>query len=133
MPAILKRNDLVYPELSYQLVGCAYEVFNELGFGYHEKYYQRAYAISLKSKNLTFKEQVYFPLKFKETIVVKSFLDFLVEEKVIVELKKDNRFSKQHIDRVNDYLKVSEIKLALLINFTRAGVVYMRLLNIIKS
>jgi GxxExxY protein len=133
MPAFLKRNDLVYPELSYALIGCAYDVFNELGFGHHEKYYQRSYALALKEKNLSFKEQVYFPLKFKEQVIGKMFFDFLVDEKVIVELKKDNRFSKQHVDQVKEYLQVSGLKLALLINFTRSGVVYMRILNIQKQ
>src|SRR5262245_44255144 len=97
---MLRRDDLIYPELSYQLIGCAFEVYNELGFGHHEKYYQRSYAISLSAKFLKFKEQVYSPLKFKGHIVGKFFLDFLVEDKVIVELKKDNKYSKQHIDQV---------------------------------
>ncbi len=129
MPAIIKRPDLVYPELSYKIVGCAFDVYNELGFGHHEKYYQRAYAEALRLKNLKFSEQVYFPLKFKDKIIGKNFFDFLVDEKVIVELKKDNRFSKQHIDQVKEYLKVSELKLALLINFARTEVVYKRIIN----
>jgi GxxExxY protein len=130
MPVELKRNDLVYPELSYQLIGCAYEVFNELGYGHHEKYYQKSYALTLKSKSFSFKEQVYYPLKFKDEIIGKFFFDFLVDEKVIVELKKDNRFSKQHIDQVLGYLKVSDLKLAMLINFTKTGVIYKRILNV---
>ncbi|MBI4946838.1 MAG: hypothetical protein HY840_10625 [Bacteroidetes bacterium] len=42
MPATVRKSDLLYPELSYAIVGCAYDVYNELGFGHHEKYYQRA-------------------------------------------------------------------------------------------
>ena len=40
----LKRNDLIYPELSYQIIGALFEVYKNLGSGYHEKYYQRAIA-----------------------------------------------------------------------------------------
>ncbi len=61
----LKRTDLVYPELSFIIVGCAYEVFNELGPGHTEKNYQRALAVVYEGKKIKFKEQMYYPLKFK--------------------------------------------------------------------
>jgi GxxExxY protein len=54
-------DDLVYPELSFKIVGCAFEVYNELGFGHPERYYQKALALALKNKNIPFKEQAYFP------------------------------------------------------------------------
>lgn len=130
MPSELKRKDLVYPELSYQIIGCAYDVFNELGFGHDEKVYQKAMAVSLKNKGLSFKEQLYTPIKFQNELIGKKFLDFLVEEKVVVELKKNSRFSKANIDQVNSYLLSSKTKLALLINFSSDGVVYKRLVNI---
>ena len=56
--ATLKRRDLIYPELSYKIVGILYETFNSLGYGYKETYYQRAIAANLKSNKLFFKEQV---------------------------------------------------------------------------
>lgn len=57
-------------------------------------------------------------------------LIFFVEEKIIIELKKNAHFSKQNIDQVNQYLKTTGIKLALLINFSPNGIVYKRLVNI---
>ena len=48
MESTLKRNYLVYPELSYKIIGCAFEVFNELGFGHAEKYYQKQWGFHLK-------------------------------------------------------------------------------------
>lgn len=130
MKAIVKRNDLVYPELSYEIVGCAYEVFDELGPGHAEKVYQKAFSVSLKNKNYVFKEQVYYSLKFKNEIVGKSFFDFLIDEKIIVELKKDGHFSKTHIEQVLNYLKVSNLKLTILINFTKEGIKFKRIVNI---
>jgi len=126
----IRRNDLVYPELSYQIVGYAFEVFADLGPGHSEKTYQKAYAVMLKKNNHEFKEQVYYPLRFKDEIVSKGFLDFSVEDKIIVELKKDERFSKTHIDQVLDYIKRTNLKLAILINFTKSGVVFKRIVNI---
>lgn len=64
------RSDLLYPELSYKLVGLAYEVFNALGPGHSERVYQRAYAALLTENNLPFKEQAYFPLKFNKATLV---------------------------------------------------------------
>ena len=130
MKAQVLKPDLLYPELSYELIGCAYDVFNELGFGHYEKYYQKAYAAALNSKKIKYKEQIYFALKFRDKLLGKQFFDFLVEEKIVVELKKDNRFSKQHIDQVLEYLKTANIKLAILINFSRTGVLYKRIINI---
>jgi GxxExxY protein len=125
----LKRNDLVYPELSYQIVGCAYEVFKSLGHGHAEKIYQRAMAVMLTERKIDHKEQVYIPVKFRDKIIGKSFLDFSVDEKIIVELKKDFHFSKMHIDQVLNYLKTSNLKLAILINFGKEGVTFKRIIN----
>ncbi|MBL4656289.1 MAG: GxxExxY protein [Bacteroidia bacterium] len=130
MEVKLRRNDLVYPELSYKIVGCAYDVFNELGPGHYEKYYQKALASSFEIQKLSYKEQVYYPLKFKNEVIGKSFFDFLVEDKVIVEIKKDLRFSKARVDQVVNYLNISGLRLALLINFAKDEVVFKRFVNI---
>src|SRR4051812_16600235 len=123
----LKRNDLVYPELSYEIVGCAYEVFDELGAGHAEKTYQRAFAVALRKKEIAFKEQVYYSVKFKDEIVGKAFLDFEIESKIIVELKKNVHFSKSHLEQVLNYLKVSNLKLGILITFSNEGTNFKRI------
>jgi GxxExxY protein len=129
MKPVLRRDDLVYPELSYEIIGCAYEVLDELGPGHMEKIYQKALAIVLSTKNIKFKEQVYYPVKFRSKLIGKGFLDFLIEEKIIVELKKDNRFSKTNIEQVFNYLKLSGLSLAILINFTKEGIKFKRIIN----
>ena len=128
MPEI-KRKDLIYPELSYKIVGCAFDVYNSLGGGHHEKYYQRALAELFKEKSLNVTQQVYYPLAFNGKIIGKNFLDFLIDDKLIVEIKKGNNFSKKHIDQVLGYLKNSKIKLAILINFGLNGVSFKRIVN----
>jgi len=126
---ILKRKDLIYPELSYKIIGCAFDVYNSLGGGHHEKYYQRALAEAFTREKLKFQQQISLPLKYKEKIVGRNFLDFLVENKIVVEIKKGNRFSKRHIDQVIEYLKASNLKLAILINFGTQGVTFKRIVN----
>jgi GxxExxY protein len=126
---MLQKKDLIYPDLSYKLVGLAYNVFNELGHGHLEKIYQRAYAKELKEADIKFKEQAPYPVIYKEEIIGNNFLDFLIENKIIIELKRSDFYSKKYIDQVSNYLKVSNLKLALLINFTTNGVRIKRVVN----
>ena len=123
------RKDLVFPELSYEIIGCAFEVYNEVGGGHKENVYQKAMSIAFQKKNLRFQEQLYFPIKFKGNLVGKNYFDFNVEEKIIVELKARTRFSKADYEQVLEYLNDKKFKLALLINFTLNEVVCKRVIN----
>jgi GxxExxY protein len=125
----LKRQDLVFPELSFKIIGCAYEVFNALGYGHAEKYYQRALALEFKRNNLKFTEQVYTPLRFKGEVIGRLYLDFLVDDKIIVEIKKTGSFSIRNIDQVHEYLLSTGLHLAIIINFTATGIVSKRVVN----
>lgn len=129
MSKIVQRQDLIYPELSYKLVGLAFSVFNELGHGHLEKVYQKAYARELKDANIEFKEQVSYKVIYKEEVIGNNYLDFLIEDKVIIELKRSDFYSKKYIDQVSNYITVSKLKLALLINFTSSGVRVKRIVN----
>lgn len=86
------KQDLLFPELSYLLVGIAFDVFNELGAGHMEKFYQKAYSIALVTKGISFKEQFYSPLFFQGQIIGRQFLDFLIDDKIVIEIKKGNHF-----------------------------------------
>lgn len=127
---MVERQDLIYPELSYKLVGLAYNVFNELvGHGHLEKIYQKAYAKELKEAEIVFKEQAPYKVIYKEEVIGNNYLDFLIDDKVIVELKRSDFHTKKYIDQVSNYIKVSDLKLALLINFTSNGVRIKRVVN----
>jgi len=125
----LKRKDLFYPRLSYKIIGGLFEVHNSLGAGHYEKYYQRALANEFTRIKLSFKEQVYNPLIFKNKKVGSYYLDFLIEDKIILEIKKGDRFSKKHIDQVYSYLKSNNLKLGILANFGQSGVKFKRIIN----
>lgn len=127
----IKRDDLLYPELSYKIVGSAFDVYNELGSGYHEKYYQKALAEAFKKNNLLFKEQLICSIFYNGKVIGKRILDFLIDEKIIVEIKKGSRFSKSNIDQVLEYLRTNNLRLAILINFGNDSVVFKRIVNLI--
>ncbi len=126
----MKRKDLVYPELSYMIVGVLYEAYNVLGYGYKEIYYQGAIASNLKNCKLSFKEQVPAKIKYKDGVIGRVFLDFLIEEKVVLEIKKTDRFSKGEIGQIHGYLKATGMKLGIIAHFTKDGIKFKRILNI---
>lgn len=129
MQKILKRNDLIYPELSYKIIGCAFDVYNELGSGHIERYYQEALSESFRKNSLKFQGQISFSIRYNNKFIGKKVLDFLVEDKIVVEIKKGDRFSKSHIDQVLEHLKMNNLELAILINFGNQGVVFKRIIN----
>jgi GxxExxY protein len=120
----------IYPELSYKIVGCLYEVFNLLGPNRREKFYQRALAKEFDKNKIAYKEQIVYNVSYKSEIIGKDILDFLVEDVIIVELKSKLHFSKSHFIQITEYLKNSKLKLGILVNFTDDGVKFRRVLNL---
>lgn len=122
--------DLLHPELSYKIVGCAFETYNEIGSGHKEKVFQKAFGISLRNGGLEIKEQIPFPVEFKESIVGKNYFDFLVNNQIVVEIKTADRFNKSHFEQLQNYLIVSNLKLGILVSFGRTEVKFKRVLNV---
>lgn len=120
---------IIYPELSYQIIGVAFRVFNVLGYGLREKVYQESFARELELTNLLFVKERFLEITYKDKKVGKFFLDFVVEDKIVVELKVRPRLGYTHIRQVMDYLKAGGYKLAILVYITRDGIKYRRILN----
>ena len=126
----LIRKDILYPELSYQIVGVLFEVDNELGYKYHERYLQKAIVSKLQDKGIKYKEQVIITLKIDNKEIAKGRVDIIIEDKIILEIKKGERFLKQNIDQLYSYLKITNFKLGILANFTSRGLRFKRIVNI---
>lgn len=120
---------LYFPKESYDLVGCAYTVYNRMKYGYHERNYQRAYAIELKKLGYRFAREVPLNICYEGKCVGKYFLDFLVNDQIVVEFKVANEFHPSHIKQILSYLKATNKKLGLLILFTPEGIKYKRVVN----
>jgi len=125
----MEEGKIIYKDLSYKIVGVLFEVFNELGYGYQEKYYEIVAEKCFIMYNIPYKRQIKYKAVFKGEEIGKYYLDFLIDNKIILELKKGNHFSKSYIEQVKGYLKVTNLKLAILANFTPGGVKVLRILN----
>lgn len=126
----VQRDDLIFPDLSYKLVGILFDVFNTLGFGYKEIYYQRAIGESFRRLGVDFKEQVSDSLLFKGKRIGDHRFDFLVDNKIIIEIKRGDYFSRSHISQLHGYLLSSGLKLGLLVYFSSKGLKFKRIVNI---
>jgi len=105
-------------ELSYRVIGIALGLHRSLGPGLLESVYENALAYDLIESGLEVKTQVPMPFIYKEIKMETGYrLDILVENKLIIEVKSVEILAPVHYAQVLTYLKLSEIKLGLLINF----------------
>ena len=128
-------NKVIYPELSYEIVRILFAVDavdNELGYGYREKHYQKALEVILTNEGVKFAPQCPYKIIFQGQIIGRYFMDFVIERKVVLEIKVGEHFFKSNISQLFGYLKATNLKLGILANFTRTGVKYKRIVNINK-
>lgn len=79
---------IIYKELSYKIVGVLFEVYNELGYGYSEKIYENAIATAFDDLGIKYKRQAPYIVKFRNKIISRNYLDFLVEDRIVLEIKR---------------------------------------------
>ena len=105
-------------EISYQVIGAIYKVYNELGPGLLESVYEAALCYQLRKDGLKVENQVKLPVMYDGHVLpVDLRLDVLVEDKVIVELKSVAEMKAVYGKQLLTYLKISHLKLGLLVNF----------------
>ena len=122
--------EVLYKELSYKIVGLAYEIANSLGTGLKEKMYANAFEELCKQEKIEYKREVFFPLEIRGKQIGKSFFDFLIEDKLVVELKSGSDNYKDACNQLYQYLRASNLKLGLIIRFTKDGVKTKRIPNL---
>ena len=126
----LRNRNVIYPELSYRIIGVLFEVWNTIGSNHKEKFYQKAIANDFSEADLDFKEQLPVKMVYKGKTIGIYYFDFLIEGKIILEIKVRDYFSKQDINQLYSYLKAKNLKLGLITHFTKTGVKVKRVVNI---
>ncbi|MBD3311134.1 MAG: GxxExxY protein [Candidatus Magasanikbacteria bacterium] len=123
------ENKLIYEELTYKIRGCLYKVHNELGRLCNEKQYGDALEGELKKEGIQHKREKILDKCFDVEKFGRNRVDFIVEDKIILELKTSNCLSKNDYFQCQRYLTSSGLRLALLVNFRSKRVVIKRVLN----
>jgi len=121
--------ELVHPELSYKLVGVLFKVYKQLGGGYQEKIYQAAVKRELIKNKIGFLEQVNVDLLYDGNKLSNYRLDFIIEHKIVLELKVGPKFTPRDIIQVLSYLKRSGLQLGILASFNRQDIFFKRILR----
>ncbi|MBI4067092.1 GxxExxY protein [Candidatus Gottesmanbacteria bacterium] len=129
MNANLRIKDIIYPELSYTLMGLLYGVHNLLGPNFQEKYYQKAIEAQLKQNNIPFQREMLVRLNIKGINLGRYFIDFVIDQRIALEVKRLDFFTRKEWHQVMAYLDAAKLKLGILVNFSKPKLVYKRILN----
>ncbi len=110
--------NLIYKDLSYKIIGTCFEVHNNLGSGFLEIVYKDALEYEFKKANIPFEREVKYEVNYKGLILPhKFFADFVINDKIILEVKSVSSIVNEFIAQTLNYLKVSKNKLGLIVNF----------------
>ena len=123
-------DNLKYREITEKIIGAAFEVHKFLGSGFQEVIYQRSLAFELAQAGLTFAREVEKDIFYKELTqpIGTRRADFVVEEKVLVELKAIIELEDVHITQALNYLRAYRLEVGLLINFGSKRLTFKRLI-----
>lgn len=109
--------ELLYKDLAYKIVGCFYNVYNQLGPGYKESIYHKALIIELESNKINSVEEKQLPIVYKNKKVGVYIPDFIIEDKILIELKAVDFMPKLYEEQLYTYLKGTKYRLGYLVNF----------------
>ena len=122
------ETNIIYKKESYQIIGKCMEVHNELGHGFLEVVYKDALELVFDQSEILYEREKEYDVYFKDILLPhKFYADFVVFDKIILEVKCVKNLTDEHIAQTINYLKVSGNKLGLLVNFSRGQLEYKRL------
>lgn len=124
------NQEIIYKDLSYKLIGLGYQIFNELGFGLEEKIYAKAYEQLLIENKIPYIREAYCPIKINNQTIARNYFDFLIMDKIVLELKVGDYKYKDACSQLQKYLKTSNLKLGIIVRFMRDGAKIKRIVNL---
>ncbi|TLD71842.1 GxxExxY protein [Phragmitibacter flavus] len=110
-------NDGEHKELTHLIIGCAFEVLNEMGHGLHEKPYERAMIVELRLKEAAIDQQRKFDLIYKGFTVGEFIPDLIVDNSVVVDTTVIDRITNHERGQMLNYLRITKLRVGLIINF----------------
>ena len=111
------NSKLLHADITHEIIGAFYDVYNEMGHGYLESVYANALPVALRARNVEWQREVPFPVHFRGEIVGDYRSDLVVDNKVIVEVKVAERIVAAHEAQLLNYLRASGLSVGLILNF----------------
>lgn len=103
--------------VSKRVIGCGYEVSNELGAGFFKAVYENALCLEFERQGLSFERQKHLEVRYKGRVVGHYVADFILEKRLLLELKALSALTNEHDAQVMNYLRATGLKVGLLLNF----------------
>ncbi len=123
------KSEHKYSELTGKIIGCAMTVHSALGNGFQEVIYQRALEIEMTDQGIPFSREHEMPVYYKHQQIGTRRVDFLVENKVALELKAIIQLEDVHLAQAINYLEAYDLEIGLLINFGAKSLQFKRIQN----
>ena len=124
-----KKTKLVLPKESYELMGILFEVHNRLGPICKEKNYQDAIELIFKERGIPYEREKEVEIPFGNSTLKGFYVDFVVDNKIILEVKAKRFIKNEDIRQSSRYLKATGLPLVIIVNFKRAKLEYKRVIN----
>lgn len=120
----------LHRDLTFQIIGILFDVHKNLGKGFSEIVYKDAIEYEFSSRGIPFEREKEYAVRYRDVILRhKFFCDFVVFDKIILEIKSVESLGSTHISQCLNYLRVSGIELALLVNFNKHSLEYKRVIQ----
>ncbi len=111
-----------HEDITHKIIGCTYEVYSKLGFGFLESVYKKAMVIELNKSNIQVEAEKALKVYYENQVVGDFYVDLLVENEIVVELKSVENLNRAHEVQLVNYLNALNKEIGLLINFGPTGV-----------
>jgi len=121
--------EILFKELSFAIIGAAMDVHNQLGPAFLEAVYQKALAYEFALRDIPFEEQKVLPVFYKGQLVGEYKADFVVDGKIIIEIKSVSALAKAHEAQASHYLAATGLQLAIIVNFGSPSLQYKRIVK----
>ena len=123
------REDYKYSDITEKIIGCAMKVHRQMRNGFQELIYQRCLIIEFRKIALPFLNEVELPIFYDKVEVGKRRVNFLIENKVIIEIKAVSELTDTHLAQALNYLEALNLEIGLVINFGSKSLEVKRIIN----
>ena len=120
-------NSFLYKEETHTIIGCAFEVLNQLGHGLNEKCYENSLVVEFGLKNIEFQQQRPFNVLYKGVAVGNFIPDLLAAGKIVIDTKVIDRVTDHERGQMLNYLRITRLPVGLILNFKHARLEWERI------